>query len=120
MLAKLIFPRLSAVIVVLIAGGTNLVAQSAYNEIELKNGGTVQGTVRIQATKSAPMEKMFCTKDVPRCGKTKASPRLCLGKANGVANSIVCLEGITQGKKFDRSARATLTQEHCEYAPHIV
>src|SRR5258708_7903856 len=103
--------RVTAVVLVLIAGGINLLAQTAYTEIDLKNGGTLRGTVRVQGSNNTPTEKMFCTKDVPRCGKMKSSPRLCLGKANGVANSIVCLEGISQGKKFDRAARATLTQE---------
>lgn len=112
--------RLSAVILALIAGGISVLAQTPYNEIDLNNGGTLRGTVRVQGTKSRSLEKFMCTKDLKLCSKMKPSPRLSLGKANGVANSLVSLEGITQGKKFDRSTRATLTQEHCEYSPHVI
>jgi hypothetical protein len=112
--------RWAAAILMMIAGGINAVAQTPYTEIEIANGGTLRGSVVYQPAGGAAVEKLMCTKDVKLCGKMKASPRLCLGKSNGVANSIVYLEGITQGKKFDRSARATLTQEHCEYSPHCV
>ena len=98
--------------------GNTMFAQSSYKEIEVNDGGTIRGFVKLtnHSSKIAPFE---ITKDSKYCGKKKTSPRLIIGKNNGVKNSIVCLEGITQGKKFTLSEKPTLNQHHCEYEPHI-
>jgi hypothetical protein len=64
-------------------------------------------------------EKMKITKDNVRCGMQKSSPRLVLGKNNSVGNAIICLEGITEGKKIDRDDTCSVKQLKCEYFPHI-
>jgi len=93
-------------------------AQSGYKEIDVKNAGSISGTVRLGGSKYQA-EEMEMTKDHTSCGKSKASPRLELGKNNLVKNAVVYIEGITAGKKLDQSGTVIVNQERCEYAPHI-
>jgi hypothetical protein len=102
-------------------GGINcvLLAQSSYKEIEVQGGGTIRGCVRLRGNYSATAS-FDVTKDPKYCGKKKTYPRLTIGKNKGVKNAIVCLEGITQGKKFSADTyTAVLNQSKCEYGPHI-
>ncbi len=97
----------------------NLVAQSTYKEIDVRNGGTICGTVRLKG-ECPKIASMQTTKDPKYCGKEKNSPRLIVSKLNGVKNSIVCLEHIAEGKKFSLSNQLLcINQQHCEYSPHI-
>ncbi len=63
---------------------------------------------------------MPITKDNDLCGKAKPSPRLILGKNKGVANAIVSLEHIAEGKKWTTSPPQVLDQRTCEYKPHVM
>jgi len=96
----------------------SLYAQTGYKEIDVKNGGSISGIVRLGGSKYQA-EEMEMTKDQPSCGKRKASPRLELGKNNSVKNAVVYLEGITAGKKLDSSGTIIVNQEGCVYTPHI-
>ncbi len=90
-----------------------------YKAIEVKNGGTITGVVKLQG--EAPKQLQFeITKDNDWCGKKKFSPRLVLGKGNGVRNAVISLENVTQGKKFVPSAKYVLDQRKCEFDPHVM
>jgi len=43
-----------------------------------------------------------------------------IGKNKGVADAVVMLEGVTAGKKFDRSASPILDQRGCDFFPHVL
>jgi hypothetical protein len=111
--------RICLLVTCVVSGPSQMLpAQHGYREIEVKNGGTVSGTVRLRGP--APQtDQMTVTKDNALCGKTKMSPRLELGKGKGVKNAVVYLEGVTEGKKIDRSGTITVTQDKCEYSPHV-
>ena len=94
-------------------------SQTAYREVEVKNGGTIRGTVRL-AGDPANLPAIPITKDNTVCGKNKANPTLIVGKNAGVKNSIVYLDGITQGKKMSELMKPVLDQVRCEYEPHVV
>ena len=96
-----------------------LSAETPYREVDVKDGGTIRGTVRLVGHVTR-VDALTVTKDESICGKRKPSPRLVVGKNNGVGNAIVYLEGITQGKKFGRNLRVILDQRKCEYLPHIL
>jgi len=95
-----------------------LQAQSQYKEIQVSNGGSISGTVRL-AGESHKADAMQMSKDQTTCGKQKSSPRLELGKNNCIKNAVVYLEGITEGRKLDKSGTFVVDQEGCEYTPHI-
>jgi len=99
--------------------GYDVQAQSRYKEIEVKDGGTIRGVVRLVGDASR-ISSMAITKDNDFCGKTKPSPRLNIGKNKGVANAIVSLEHITEGKKWTTSPTQVLDQRTCEYKPHVM
>lgn len=105
---------------VFIAGrGNAVLAQTIYRETDVRDGGSIRGTVRLVGD-IPKLEQLTITKDDKICGKKKPSPRFVIGKNMGVANTLVYVEGITQGKKFVDIPKVTLNQNKCEYQPHIL
>jgi len=94
-------------------------AQVAYKDVQVKQGGTITGTVRLDGLIPQGVVEPV-TKDNDYCGKKKTSPRLLVGKNGGVGNSVVFLEQIGEGKQISPAARTFLRQRRCEYEPHIV
>ena len=93
-----------------------LLLAGEYQQVDVKNGATISGTVRL---KGAPrIVEVKVLQDHARCGNTKTSPALVLGKDNVVANAVVSLEGISSGKKFPAKL-PEMDQVNCEYVPHI-
>ena len=99
--------------------GNGAMAQTSYKETEVPNGGSIRGTVRFVGV-VPQLVQLPISKDDKVCGKKKASPRLVVGKNQGVANTIIYLEGITSGKRFPDSSTVTMNQYKCEYSPHIL
>ena len=115
-------PQLLSTIVFCLAliGGRGVFAQSNYKEIPIANGGTIRGEVRLGCELPRKVQ-LLVTKDANYCGVNKASPRLRLGKSKGVQNTIVWLEGITEGKKKTvGNKQLALDQFKCEYSPHVL
>lgn len=104
---------------IFLVSASPLISQASYKEIEVKNGGTIHGSVTLKGTPPAP-EEIPVSKDAAICGKSKSLESLSVGTKGGVKNVIVGLEGITQGKKIVRDINLTIDQIKCEYAPHIV
>jgi plastocyanin len=96
-----------------------LFAQIGYREIDVKNGGTIKGTVTLKGTPPSP-EIISVSADTASCGKTKTLSSLIIGPNQGVKDTIIGLEGVTQGRKLDQTVAVELDQLKCEYAPHIL
>ncbi len=93
--------------------------QTKYKEITVTNGGTIRGTVKLNGD-AGKAGRMEMTQDNKTCGKTKASPRLTVGKNLGVANTFIYIETISEGKHIERQPAYTLNQQRCEYLPHTM
>ena len=99
-------------------------AQSDYKVIAVHEGGTITGTVKWSGpVPRAP--KLPITKDPrvcdPESHKTRDLERLLVDSDGGVANTVVFLKDITQGKAMDLpDARQHLDQKSCRYVPHIM
>jgi hypothetical protein len=99
-------------------------AQGDYKVITVTDGGTISGTVKW----SGPVPRQLdfpVTKDPQICEsdgkKTVSLDRLIVGPESGVANSIVYLKNISQGKAMDMpEQRRHLDQRRCRYIPHIL
>jgi plastocyanin len=105
--------------ILLLSGFISLHAQSAYKEKDLKESGTIRGIVRLGY--AVPnLDPMRVTKNPDQCGNSKLSPRLSIGKGKGVANAIISLEGVAEGKKCEKSKKVRLSQTRCEYSPHVM
>ena len=79
----------------------------------------VAGTVRVSASLPSPIETPVF-KDQATCGEHTPDPTLELGKENTIANVVVSLVGVTQGKEMPALPEpAKLDQKRCVYIPHI-
>jgi hypothetical protein len=105
--------------------GGRAAAQADYTAITVQNGGAIAGTV----TWTGPVPKLTklpISKNPEVCDpegmKTRDLERLVINSdGNGVANTVVFLRGITQGKAMDLPEnRMQLDQKTCRYVPHIL
>ncbi|MBX2989697.1 MAG: hypothetical protein KF749_00865 [Bacteroidetes bacterium] len=110
--------RASILLTAIVAFAVNLLAAQPYKAIVVKEGGTISGVVRLQG--SLPKLDFDITKDNDWCGTKKKSPRLVVGKNNGVANAVISLVGIAEGKKHLYGGKYILDQRKCEYVPHVL
>jgi len=93
-------------------------ATHAYDEIVVKNGGTVRGAVKLQGElpKLPPLEitkyKEVC-KDVP-------NEAIVAGPGQGLRYAVITLEGISQGKATEKEAVHELDNIGCRFVPHVM
>ena len=91
----------------------------AYEAVAVDEGGAVTGIVRLSASLPPPAETPVL-KDQATCGEHTPDPSLVLGKENTIANVVVSLVGVTQGKEMPTLSKpAKLDQRQCVYIPHI-
>src|SRR5918992_4543632 len=104
---------LSAVLVALPVSG-----MAAYQAGDVKDGGTVSGTVKFKGNAPAP-KKLDISKDKEVCGKEpKVDQSLVVNNGN-LANAVVTITDIKKGKKSE-AKKVTLDQKGCEYKPHVL
>ncbi len=99
-------------------------AQADYRVITVTNGGSITGTVKWSGPEPH-LVRFTITKDPQICDpesqKTRDLERLGIGPQGGVANTVVYLRDVSQGKAFDfPQERRFLDQRHCRYEPHIL
>jgi len=99
-------------------------AQSAYQVIELTDGGTISGTVKWAGAPVKPLA-LPITKNPDICDpgskKMRDLERMLIGPDGGVENTVIYLKNVTRGKAMDLpETRASLNQKTCRYEPHIM
>lgn len=102
---------------ILVAGAA--FAQTTYREMDVKNGGTIRGIVRLSG-KCPAAEMIPVNRDTTTCGKAKQIASMVTGKENGVRDLFVFLDGVSAGKKWPPVLMPTLDQKKCEYEPHVL
>jgi plastocyanin len=91
---------------------------AAYDGGDVKDGGSISGTVKFKGTAPAP-KKLDVSKDKEVCAKTpKLDPRLIVEGGN-LVNAVVTLTDIKKGKKIELK-KVQLDQNGCEYKPHVL
>lgn len=106
------------------ASGGRVAAQTAYKTIHVSDPATISGVVKW--TGPAPkILKLPISKNTDVCdpdsNKTRDLERLLIDSDGGVANTVVYLRDITQGKAMDLPpALQHLDQKSCRYVPHIL
>jgi hypothetical protein len=116
--------RLGHISLGLFALAAGAAAQSSYQVVSVANGATITGSV----TWSGPrphLPSLAITKDPEICDpekqKTRDLERLIIGSDGGVANTVIFLKDIAQGKEFDfHQSKPLLDQTRCRYVPHIM
>jgi plastocyanin len=104
---------LSAALLALPASG-----MAAYQGADVKDGGSISGTVKFKGTAPAP-KKLDVGKDKEVCAKSpKLDPSLVVNNGN-LVNAVVTITDIQKGKKIEVK-KVTLDQNGCEYHPHVL
>ena len=108
----------------LMAAGSQASAQSGYSVIAVTNGGTISGTVKWSGPEPKGLD-VPVNKDPEICDpeshKSIDMERMVIGPEGGVANTIVYIKNISQGKAMNLpEPRRSLDQKHCRYEPHIL
>ena len=91
---------------------------AAYQGGDVKDGGSISGTVKFKGTAPAP-KKLDVSKDKEVCGKTpKTDPTLIVDNGN-LVNAVITITDIQKGKKIEVK-KVNLDQHGCEYHPHVL
>ncbi len=111
----------------------------AYDVIDVKDGGTISGTIKVSGDAPA-QEELNIDKDPEVCGKhlPRLSEKIIVDQASkGVENAVVYLVGVAKGKAFPGPEAATghhgksgespeathkeytLDQKECTFIPHV-
>ncbi|HYA27325.1 MAG TPA: carboxypeptidase regulatory-like domain-containing protein [Acidobacteriota bacterium] len=93
-------------------------AMAAYDGGDVKDGGTISGTVKFKGTAPAP-KKLDVGKDKEVCDKAPKFDQSLVVKDGNIANAVVTITDIKKGKKIEVK-KITLDQNGCEYHPHVL
>ena len=100
----------------LVTAPVSAIAQ--YKGGDVKDGGSISGTVKFKGTAPAP-KKLDVGKDKEVCDKSPKLDQSLIVKDGNLANAVVTITDIKSGKKID-AKKVTLDQNGCEYKPHVL
>lgn len=90
----------------------------AYQAGDVKDGGSISGSVKFKGTPPAP-KKLEVSKDQEVCGKTPKTDQSLIVANGNLVNAVVTITDISKGKKVEVK-KVTLDQKGCEYQPHVL
>ena len=93
-------------------------AIAQYTGGDVKDGGSISGTVKFKGTAPAP-KKLDVGKDKEVCDKSPKFDQSLMVKDGNLANAVVTITDIKSGKKID-TKKVSLDQNGCEYKPHVL
>ena len=88
-----------------------------YEEIVVKNGGTLNGAVKL-AGAIPKLPHLQVTKYKEVC-KDVPNESLIVGHAQGLRYAVVTLEGIAKGKAVEKESVHELDNVKCRFLPHV-
>lgn len=91
---------------------------AAYQGGDVKDGGSISGTVKFKGTAPAP-KKLDVSKDKEVCGKSPKVDQSLVVNGGNIAYAVITITDIQKGKKVD-SKKVVLDQKGCEYHPHVL
>lgn len=90
----------------------------AYEEIVVKGGATIRGTVNVDG-KLPKLALLQITKYKEIC-KDVPDESLIVGPTHGLRYAVVTLEGITKGKAVEKETVHELDNVKCRFSPHVL
>ena len=93
-------------------------AMAQYNGGDVKDGGSISGTVKFKGSAPAP-KKLSVGKDKQVCDKSPKMDQSLIVNDGNLVNAVVSITDIKSGKKID-SKKVTFDQRECEYHPHVL
>jgi plastocyanin len=94
------------------------VGMAAYEGGDVKDGGSISGTVKFKGTAPAP-KKLDVGKDKEVCGKAPKLDQSLIVDNGNLVNAVVTITDIKKGKKIELK-KVQLDQNGCEYHPHVL
>jgi len=89
----------------------------AYEEVAVKDGGTIRGMVKVEGTR-AKLPPLQVTKYKEVC-KDVPNESLVVGPGQGLRYAVITLEGIVKGKAVEKEAVHELDNLRCRFIPHV-
>jgi plastocyanin len=105
-----------AVLAIILTLWTATTAHAAYETVDVKDGGTLTGTVRF-AGPPPRIAPLAVNKNREVCGEQKPSEALVVGADGGVKGSVVLVEGVSKGKKS--TGEVVLDNHKCLFVSHV-
>ncbi|HTN72040.1 MAG TPA: hypothetical protein VMO00_13240 [Methylomirabilota bacterium] len=93
-------------------------ASAAYEEIVVKDGATIQGTVKLEG-KLPKLPPLQITKSKEIC-RNVPNETLIVGAGQGIRYAVVTLEGITKGVAVEKETVHELDNLGCRFVPHVL
>lgn len=91
---------------------------SAYDVVEVTDGGTITGI--ISATGSIPANlNIAISKNTDYCGSSLITDYLQVDAQGGLENAVVMLQNVPAGKAFDKKQVHSLDNVDCMFKPHV-
>jgi len=95
-------------------------AEPAYSVVQMGPGGVVHGFVRFRGPRPRA-ESQPVARQHEVCGQSQQMRALAIGRGAGVADTVLSLDGIRQGRAPSRSAQpAVVSQLRCRFEPHVM
>lgn len=94
------------------------ISMAAYEGGDVKDGGSISGTVKFKGTAPAP-KKLDVGKDKEVCAKTPKMDQSLIVEGGNLVNAVVSITDIKKGKKIELK-KLKLDQNGCEYQPHVL
>jgi plastocyanin len=94
------------------------ISMAAYEGGDVKDGGSISGTVKFKGTAPAP-KKLDVGKDKEVCGKTPKMDQSLIVEGGNLVNAVVTITDIKKGKKIELK-KVQVDQNGCEYKPHVL
>jgi plastocyanin len=98
--------------------GAPVSAMAQYKGGDVKDGGSISGSVKFKGTAPAP-KKLDVGKDKEVCDKSPKYDSTLVVKDGNLSNAVVTITDIKSGKRIDLK-KVTLDQKGCEYKPHVL
>jgi plastocyanin len=93
------------------------VAGTAYEEIDVTDGGSIRGVVRLVGS-PPKIERIRTTKDQDYCGKIILSQKSIISQTGEVQNVVVSVESITKGKRIT-AGEVIVAHQACQFVPRV-
>ncbi len=90
----------------------------AYDVVELKNGGSIEGTVMFAGSTIPKDETIKISSDVKYCGNSLPAEKYFITPERMVKNGVVYIVGIKGGKATPK-IDATVENTKCAFVPHV-
>jgi plastocyanin len=91
---------------------------TGYQEMAVTSGGGITGKVTVTGDVPEP-ETVEVNKDTSVCGTEKTIQDIKVGEGGVLADAVVWIEDIDEGKAWPNGSAGSVDQSGCTYLPHI-